>query len=450
MLQALVIPALPVLQHDLNTSVSGVAWIFTSFLISASVATPVLGRFGDMFGKRRMLVIVLAFQAATCVLAALATTLPVMLVARTLQGVGGATFPLGFGIIRDEFPLSRVPGAIALMSGVFGIGGTLGIVFAGPIVDNLSYHWLFWLPGIVMAVVALATLLIVPESPVRAPGRIHWLGAVLLMGWLLALLLAVSQGPVWGWSSARIVGLFVAAAALCAVWVLAESRSEHPLVDMHMLRLRPVWATNLVTLLMGYGLYSSAFLVSKFVQAPTSTGYGFGLTVTQAGLFLLPSSLGMLIFSPIGGRLSSTVGSKVPLVLGVAIMSLSFVILAVADSKPGIIVGSTVGGIGGGFAFASVANLIVQAVRVDQTGVATGMNTILRTIGSAFGAVVAASVLAAATTSGAFPSQHGYTVSYTLGAIVLAVAVLVSLFVPGRLRRSPVAAIAPTLGSVEP
>ena len=174
------------------------------------------------------------------------------------------------------------------------------------------------------------------------------------------------------------------------LWVRAESRARSPLVDMVMMRLRPVWTTNLATFLLGFGLYCAFVLIPQYVQAPTSTGYGFGASVTQAGLYLLPSTIALLIFSPIGGRLSKRTGSKVPLVLGMIVTTLSFVVLAVADSSWEIYLASALLGTGIGFAFAAVANLIVEAVRRDQTGVASGMNTIVRTIGGAIGAEVAA------------------------------------------------------------
>ncbi len=208
MLQSLVVPALPTLQRDLHTTPSGVAWIFTAYLLAASVATPIAGRLGDMFGKKRTLVVVLGGLAAGTLLAALATTLPVMIVARTIQGLGGAIFPLAFGIVRDEFPRERVAGGIALISGLLGVGGGLGIVLAGPILAHLDYHWLFWIPFVVIAATAVATMLIIPESPVRAPGNVNWTGAVLLSA--LAGLPAASRSARrrrWGWLSARTLGL---------------------------------------------------------------------------------------------------------------------------------------------------------------------------------------------------------------------------------------------------
>src|SRR6202047_1272634 len=175
LLQSLVVPALPVLQHDLHTSTAGVAWVFTSYLLAASVVTPIAGRLGDMFGKKRVLVIALSGLAAGSLLAALVTSLPLLIVARTIQGLGGAIFPLAFGIIRDELPRERVAGGIALVSGLLGIGGGLGIVLAGPILQHLSYHWLFWIPLAVTTVATVAAVVFIPESPLRAPGSVHWL-----------------------------------------------------------------------------------------------------------------------------------------------------------------------------------------------------------------------------------------------------------------------------------
>jgi EmrB/QacA subfamily drug resistance transporter len=435
LLQSLVVPALPVLRSDLHTSTSGVAWIFTSYLLAASVVTPIAGRLGDMFGKKRVIVVALAGLAAGTLLAAVVTSLPLMILARTIQGLGGAIFPLAFGIIRDEFPRERVAGAIALISGILGIGGGLGIVLAGPILQHLSYHWLFWIPLVVTSVAAVAAVVFIPESPIREPGDVHWLGGALLSAWLVALLVAVSEGSAWGWGSAKTMGLFVLSGVVAAAWVKAESRSRHPLVDMKMMRLSGVWTTNAAALLLGFGMYSAFVLIPQFVEAPTSTGYGFGSSVSQAGLFLVPTTIALLITSPIGGRLSNVVGSKVPLVLGSLLTTIAFVVLAIADARWEIYLAATLVGAGVGFAFASMANLIVEAVPPGQTGVATGMNTIVRTIGGAIGAEIAATVLGAHLLASGEPAKHGYTITFSICVAVLLAGVLASLAVPGRRRR---------------
>jgi EmrB/QacA subfamily drug resistance transporter len=431
LLQSLVAPALLTIQHDLHTTTAGVAWILTAYLLSASVFTPVAGRLGDMFGKKRALVVVLTVLAAGTALAALSGSIGLMIVARVIQGVGGAVFPLAFAIIRDEFPRERVPHGIALISAIMGIGGGLGIVLAGPIVQHLSYHWLFWLPLLAIAAATAGILVFVPESPIRTPGRIDPIGTVLLSGWLVALLVAVSQGSSWGWTSARTLGLLVASVALAAAWVWAESRSAAPLVDMRMMRLRPVWTTNLAALVIGFGMFASFVLVPEFVELPQTTGFGFGASVTKAGVFMIPSTLGMLLAGPVSGRLSSTVGSRLPLLLGALVSCLAFVILAFAHSSSWeIYLAMLVMGIGIGFAFASMANLIVEAVPVEQTGVATGMNTIVRSIGGAVGSQVSAGIVTATLAANGLPTERGFTIAFATAAGALAVAFLVALRIP--------------------
>ena len=432
LLQSLVVPALPALREDLDTSASGVAWIFTSYLIAASVATPVAGRLGDMFGKKRVLVLVLAGITVGTLLAAVAETLAVMIAARSIQGLGGAIFPLAFGIIRDEFPRERVASGIALISGLLGIGGGLGIVFAGPILLHLGYHWLFWLPFGVMVLVTAATVLVIPESPIRAGGTINWRGAVLLTAWLVSLLLAISQAPSWGWLAPRTLVLFAAAAVLALWWVRVELAAVSPLVDMQMMRLRSVWTTNLTGFLIGCGMYSAFLLIPQFVQEPTSSGYGFGSSVTEAGAFLIPATVVMLVASPLAGRVSDRTGPKLPLTVGALLTMVAFILLAVAHSSHWeLYLASLVLGVGVGFAFASMANLIVDAVRPDQTGVATGMNAVMRTIGGALGSQLAVSILAASAAASGVPSLRGYTLSFLLVAALLGAAVLASLAVPG-------------------
>jgi len=431
LLQSLVAPALLTIQEDLHTTTAGAAWILTAYLLSASVMTPIAGRLGDMYGKKRTMVIVLVILAFGTLLAALATSIGVMIVARVIQGAGGAVFPLSFSIIRDEFPRPRVPHGIALISSIMGIGGGLGIVLAGPIIQHLDYHWLFWFPLGAVIVATIGIVLFVPESPVKTRGRIDVLGAVLLAGWLIAMLVPVSQGSSWGWSSPRTLGLFAIAIVLIPVWVWCESRSRAPMVDMQIMRLRPVWTTNLAALVLGFGMFASFVLVPEFVELPKSTGFGFGASVTQAGIFLVPATVGMLIAGPISGRLSSTVGSRVPLILGALFSCVAFALLTVAhDRSFEIYLAMLVMGIGIGFAFSAMANLIVESVPASQTGVATGMNTIVRTIGGAIGSQVSAGIVTATLASTGLPTERGFTIAFASCSVALAIAFLVGLRIP--------------------
>jgi EmrB/QacA subfamily drug resistance transporter len=431
LMQSMVAPALPNLQAELHTTTTGAAWILTSFLLTASVVTPIAGRLGDMFGKKRTLVVVLAVLAVGTAVAAVATTIQVMILGRAIQGAGGAIFPLAFGIIRDEFPRERVAQGIAMISAILGIGAGFGIVLAGPITQSLSYHWLFWLPLVGVLASLAGVWLFVPESRLRSPGAVDWLGATLLSGWLVALLVPVSEGSTWGWTSPRTIGLFVLAAVLHAVWIFAETRIRNPLVDIGMMRLRPVWTTNLAALLIGFGMYSSFVLLPELVELPKSTGFGFGASVTGAGLFMLPATLAMLFAGPLAGRLSTTVGSRVPLILGALVSCVAFVLLAAAHGgSAAIYLGMFLMGTGIGLSFASMANLIVEAVPPEQTGVATGMNTIVRTIGGAVGSEVSAAIVAATVAAGSFPTDGGFTAAFAVCALALAAGAVASFAVP--------------------
>jgi MFS family permease len=336
-------------------------------------------------------------------------------------------------IIRDEFPRARVAQGIALISAILGIGGGLGIVLAGPITDALSYHWLFWLPLILVIAVTVATLLFVPESPIKSPGRINWSGAALLSAWLVCLLVAISEGPTWGWSSPRTFGLIAAGLVLLAAWVVNEHRAAEPLVDMEMMRVRGVWTVNAAAFLVGAGMYSSFILIPEFTETPRTAGYGFHATVTQAGLFLVPSTVMMLLISPLAGRLASRLGARLPLILGSLTTGIAFVLLAVAHSERWeLYLSAAVLGAGIGFAFASLANLIVEAVSPEQTGVATGMNTVMRSLGGSVGAQIGASIIAGTAVTNGLPTESGYTVAFIVAAGACGLAALASLAVPRR------------------
>ncbi|MEV4420046.1 MFS transporter [Patulibacter sp. NPDC049589] len=431
LLQSLVTPVLPTIQEELHTSQSSVTWVLTAYLLSASIFTPILGRVGDMVGKERMFVATLAALSLGSLLAAVATSIDVMILARVIQGIGGAVLPLAFGIIRDEFPKEKVAGAVGVIAALTAVGAGLGIVLAGPIVDALSYHWLFWIPMIVTVLAAIGAHLFVPESPVRTPGRIGFVAPVLLSGWLVALLVAVSQAESWGWGSPKVVGLIVLAVIIAVVWVVVEDRSEHPLIDMKMMRVPAVWTTNLVALLFGIGMYAVFAFLPAFLQTQESEGYGFGLSVTSSGLLLLPMTVMMFVLGLVSGRLAHRFGSKAVLVAGSALSVIPFVMLTVAhDETWEIGVAMALIGVGFGMAFAAMSNLIVAAVPPQQTGVASGMNANIRTIGGSLGAAIMSSIVTAGATADGVPKESGYTLGFGVLAGAAVLATVAAVFVP--------------------
>ncbi|AXG82965.1 MFS transporter [Streptomyces paludis] len=435
LMQTMVVPALPDLRREFGVSTTTVSWVLSAFLLTASVATALLGRLGDMFGKRRVLIASLTVFAAGTLLAALSDTIGLLIAARAVQGVGSAAFPLAFGIVRDQFPRERVPVAIGLISSTFGIGFGVGLVLPGPIVDALGWHWIFWLGLAVIVPGIVAVVAFVEEPPVRSPGRIDWAGVVLLSAGIVALLLALGQGKSWGWGSARVVGLFVAAVVFLAVLVLVERRLSAPLIDIELLRRPAVAASHVTALIIGFGMYGAFTLVPLLAQTPPEAGYGFGASVTGAGLFMVPMAATMLVASPLAGRIGAAVGFKLPLVLACLIGVAGFSVYAGAhDTAWALYAGSGILGIGVGFAFAALANLVVAAVAPRQTGEATGINTIMRTIGGSLGAQVSASLVASRTLADGVPAESGYTTAFVMSAIALGVAALAALAGPGGIR----------------
>jgi EmrB/QacA subfamily drug resistance transporter len=438
-LQSLVVPVLTRVQEQFHTTANAATWVLTAYLVSASVFTPIMGRIGDMIGKEKVFVATLGALAVGSLLAALAGSIGVLIAARVIQGVGGGALPLAFGIIRDEFPPEKVTGAIGSIATLTAIGGGAGTVIAGPIVAHLGFAWLFWLPMILCIAAGISAALFVPESPVRTPGRISIVPVALLTIWLVALLIALSQAPVWGWASGRVIGLFVLAAVGSVAWVFAEVRSAVPLIDMRMMRLPAVWTTNVVALLIGVGMYATFAFLPELLQTPTSAGYGFGANITQSGLILLPASATMFVVGQYSGRLTARFGGKALVTVGSVVGAVSMAIIAFAhDYKWEVYLASAVMGVGIGLAFSAMSALVVAAVPVEQTGVASGMNANIRTIGGSIGAALMASIVTARLEPSGLPKESGYTIGFAVLAGGMVIAALAALRIP--IGRRPVSA----------
>jgi EmrB/QacA subfamily drug resistance transporter len=435
-LQSLVAPAMATIARDLNATTGDISWILTAYLLSASVLTPILGRLGDMVGKRRVLIGVLGTLAAGTLLAALAPNLAVLIVARVLQGAAGAVMPLSIGIVRDELPRERVGVTIGLLSAIFGIGAGIGIVAAGPIVENLSWHWLFWLPLVLVVVALLGAIFGMPDSAIRTPGRLDVLGAGILSVSLVALLLAISKGQGWGWTAGSTVGLLALGVVALVVFVLVELRVSEPLIDMRLLAIRGVWTANLVALIFGFAMFGTFVLVPTLLQLPAETGYGFGMSVSEAGLYLLPTTLTMVVFGPLAGMLVRRYGPKLPLFLGALAVTGAFLLPALGHGELWQIVGSgLLTGAGIGLAFAAMSNAVIEAVPAAQTGEASSVNAIARTIGSSIGTAVIAAVISSHSTAQGLPTDSAFTTGFWACAVVATLAIAAALAVPSARRR---------------
>jgi EmrB/QacA subfamily drug resistance transporter len=444
--QTVVSPALPEIQRQYGADAASAAWILTGYLLAASVATPIVGKLGDLFGRGKVLTVVLLIFAVGSAVCALAPSLPILVVGRVIQGVGGGIFPLAFGIIRETFPPERVATAIGGISATFGIGGGVGLVIAGLIVSALDASWLFWL-GLMALPAAFAIWRYVPQEDTRPGAKVDWLGAALLSVALASLLYGLSKANEWGWGSPKVLALSLGGLVLAVLWGWFETRVDQPLVDMRVLRRRPVLMTNITAVLVGFSMFASFLLIPQLAQTNQKFGYGFSASVTGAGLLMLPSTLVMLVAGPWAGRLATRANSRLPLVIGTFFGMLAFASYALFhETEWQICVGGALLGVGIGFSFASMANLVVESVPREEVGVATGINTIMRSLGGALGAQLVASLLTAKTlANSSVPSEAAYTDAFIVAGVAAGLAVIAALSIPQvrRPRPQPATSTAP-------
>ncbi|MGW2746280.1 MFS transporter [Streptomyces sp. NPDC001450] len=437
MMQTLVVPILGIIQSDLHATTANVSWVTTATLLSAAVFTPLLGRFGDQHGKKPTLVGVLLVMIAGSVLAATTTSLTWLIVGRVMQGAATAIFPLALSILREEIKPEKLHGAMALVSGTLAFGSGLALVGAGLLTrgSDPDYHRVFWL-AVVLATVALAGVLFtVPASRTTTGGRTDWLGAVTLAMLLVLLLLPISQGHEWGWTSGRTLGSFAGAVVMAVVWVITESRVGEPMVDMKMFAHRPVLFTNLAGLLLGFAMFAQFIGVSYLVQVPEKiAGYGFGASVLEASVvYLLPTTLVSLAGAQFGGVLVRRLGARFTLAAGACFGVLGFTWLSVAHAATASVIGAgMVIGLAISFGYAAMPALIVASVPAHQSGIANGINSISRSVGSAVASAVITSLLASKTIplpagAPALPQESQFTTSFVIAGVAFGLVVAVSL-----------------------
>ncbi|WP_405959577.1 MFS transporter [Streptomyces sp. NBC_00024] len=439
MMLTLVVPILSLIQNSLHTTAAGASWVTTATLLSAAVFTPLLGRFGDQHGKKPTLVGVLLVLIAGTVLAATTHSLLWLITGRVLQGAATAIFPLALSVLRDEVRPQKLPAALAMASGAFAFGSGIALVAAGLLTagSHPDYRSVFWLATGLAVVVLIAVLTLVPATRHTAGGRSDILGTLTLAATLVLLLLPITQGHEWGWSSPSTIGCFAGAAAMAAVWVLVERQVPEPLVDMRMFAHRPVLFANLAGLLVGYGTFVFIIGVSYLVQMPSRVaGYGFDASVLRASVeYLLPSTVVSLLAAPVGGQLVRRHGPRAVLALASASGTAGFAWLALDHGRtPSVIAAGAFVGAAISLGYAAMPAIIVAAVPQRESGIANGINSISRSTGSAIGSAVITTVLASKSVghlpagSPALPAESQFTLSFVLAGAAFALIALVAWF----------------------
>ncbi len=436
--QTLVTPIIPRLPALLHARQDDATWVLTATLLAAAISIPIAGRLGDMFGKRRLMMVLLAAMVLGSVMCALSTTVIPMIAGRVLQGVSLGVISLGISILRDVLHPKSLGGAVALVSATLGVGAAVGLPIAALIAQNLDFHYLFWLATLLGLICLILVVAIVPVSTLRSGGRFDVVGAVGFGVGLICILLGISKGGTWGWTSPLTLLLLVGGLVVLVLWGLFEMRTRDPLVDLRVAARRPVLLTNLTSITIGFGFFVTTAVFPDLLEAPTSSGVGLGLSLILASLCLMPLGLVMFVMSPIAARLTAARGPRVSLILGASVVVAAFVVAIVQHTAVWhVVLVSTIVGVGVGISYGAMPTLIMNAVPPSETAAANGLNSVMRTLGSTVAASIAGLVLASGSVirnGVAAPDDASYRTMFAVAAGVLLAGVVMAFLIPRRSR----------------
>ncbi len=427
-------PLLPAVQQAEHVSLAASQWTLTITLLAGAVVTPVLGRLGDGRLRRRATLGAVAVMLAGCVLSALPAGFAVFLAGRALQGAGFGLVPLATAVARDDLPAGRSRRTIAAIGITTAVGIGLGYPLVGLLAEYLGLYAPFWFVAALSALALAAAVAVLPASPARPP-RLDLPGVVLLGSGIAGLLLVLAEGPGWGWASATTLACAVASAALLAAWAGWELRARHPLVDLRLLRRRPVLAANVTAFGVAVGFYPLASLVVRFVQTPPAAGYGFGASVLVAGAMLTPFSVASFAASKIAARAARRTSPELVVAASCVVLIASMALFLVArDSYADIVVIMALAGFGVGCVYAVNPLQITSGVPADQTGSAISFYQLVRTVAYSIASALSATVLVLYIPAGRLvPADAGYSAAAVISIVVLGAALAASVLfaVPG-------------------
>ncbi|MFD4259530.1 MFS transporter [Streptomyces sp. NPDC058534] len=439
LMQTFIVPIIPQLPQLLNTGASNASWAITATLLAAAVVTPIAGRLGDMYGKRRVIIASLALVVVGSVLCAVSDSLIPVITGRALQGLATGVIPVGISFLRDVLPAERVGSSIALVSAALGVGGAVGLPASAAIVQYADWHVLFWVAAVLGVICLALVTTLLRESPNQSPGRFDVIGAIGLTAGLVCLLLAATKGGSWGWTSGSVVGLFVGGVGILLLWGGYELRVSQPLVDLRVTARRPVLFTNLASLMVGFAMYATSLVLPHLLQSPSATGYGLGQSVLAAGLALAPSGLVMMAFAPLSARITARHGARVTLLTGLCVIGVGYGVgLGLMAEVWQIVVMSMIVSAGVGIAYAASPALIMGAVPVTETASANGINSLMRSIGTSSSSAVMAAMLASMTMQlgpVSVPTENGFRMTYVVAMLAAVAGIVLTLLIP-RARRS--------------
>ncbi|MBO3677081.1 MFS transporter [Streptomyces sp. NEAU-YJ-81] len=426
-LQSVVEPALPQLQRELGVSPAEGALIGNTLLITGAVITPVAGKLGDRYGGKRVLVWLMAVVSAGGLLASLAPNLPVLLLGQILQGVMVGALPLSFILVRKNLPARASQVAIGLVMALFTGGGMVGTLIAGPLSEELSWHWMFALPTIVIIATTLVLTRLMPhDPPTPSDDRIDWPGVVLLSGALLAFMIGLVRVTGAGLPPLAVVALTLLVAALATAWVAVERRAASPMVDLRMLAKPAMWHSCVLTLVIMAGFGMVAFLLPQLF-AISADGYGFGLSTTDIGLFLLPGAIAGAVSDSVGGVVARRFGLRAVLVGGAVVTAATTIALASLHTAAWqLVIAKALTSIAAGVGSTALLTRAAAAVETGDTGIATSLLVVTRVIGVALGSQVGGAILdSGADPKTGLPTESAFVTGFVIAGLVAALALLI-------------------------
>ncbi|MGZ5539697.1 MAG: MFS transporter [Halobacteriota archaeon] len=391
--ESMLIPALPTLQAEFNTTATWASWILSIYLVAGAVATPIFGKLGDTYGKKKLLVICMSLYTLGVIANGFAWNIQSLLVFRALQGLGMGMFPLAWGLIRDEFPPEKVAMSTGIISAMFGVGAAIGLVVGAWICENFGWRMTYHAVIPLAVGVTLLAFYKLQESPIRNPSKVDVIGATTFSVAILTFLVAMTEGERWGWTSLNTLGLIAVSLVFIVLFGLVEWRVRDPMIDLGVLSKRNILFTNISAFVVGMGMFMMFQSITYLARMPPPVG--FGSSIFEAGLLQVPGSILLLAAGPLAGRLVSKRGAKLPVVLGSIVLSISFYFIYVFHyTQAQVVFGLIFMSVGMGLVMVSMINIVIQSVSQFETGIATAMNSIFRTIGGVIGPTIAGVLLA--------------------------------------------------------
>ncbi len=444
--ETMITPALPILEKDFHTNYDSLSWVITAYILSGTVSAAIFGRLADIFGKKKIFIILAGIYTVAVAFGGFATDLNQFILVRTVQGLGMGMFPVAYALLNDEVPKENLALAQGIISSTFTGGAAIGLVLGAYITQYYGWQWSYHSAIPVSIALLISSIIIVKESPYTRKESIDFAGVGALSLSVIFLILGLSEGQYWGWSSYPIIGLFIMSLVSLVAFVFIERRVKMPFISLKLLKVRNILLANVAGLFAMSGMFFLFYTVPVILQDPSPAG--FGMSIFSSGLIMLPAAIASMIFAPLSARITNTRGPKVTILIGGIVLFMSYIALLFnRQTTISILEDTTLLGISLSFVFVGVINILLISTPAKDAGVSTGMNVVFRNIGSAIapaiGGVLETTYVMPVLLGTynypvaglpffpifeSFPSGQAFDYIYMVGLVFLAIMVILTLF----------------------